>query len=1082
MKKSVIAILMTAIISLSLIVPLLSTSVQAFGGDTDNMTVDGVLKSDSYVLYPYTKQNLYLGISKYGELINGVAKQGLKYGTMDVFANSAVAESDWSQGWYIDIHFADNDNRYQNIWAFAMYSDLSGSGGIGGDWKENCSLGPLGAPHGGRKTNAWASTAPITVLYDGPREFIAQTNTTIYLAATKTADDALVSVVLTFVFNKDKKCVTVLKDIKRLNPGKWTRTFQVEFSNRGEWDIGTTPAPPSYANFYHNLPTVYDYTYHDYYSAANPITGFDMAQMINKAGTYVGFAAFWPQLMGKIVDGTTHLTRTQVLSSLCTQMHNETWKDMTVIGEGYAIRFVDQGWLSADSYPRGAGEWSDEPMVFKNGVLQSGAGADYTWDSQNDIITFVLKPSDTDIITVVYKHSVNPGEDNMANHTAEPDTPYVIGEWCFDLKSADKCRQFRAVTVYGLTDRHDGDDYNTVAADRFNFATFTGWSFGYNAIDKEVQYYLDEVFNPWDLTTATNKQELRWVYKTTLTTDTTSITLTSGLTKSSTLYTTPTATTTVICNATAAWAYSTSGMAHSKYWMAQLATTVVDGVSAACLSSTWGGPLGYLSADSPSCIGFYAMLTSTPPAGLDTQVYMMIRHYVGSSLDYALVSSGTTISGITSPYTWTYVTPTGPTTTPSSHNTENTGFSWTLISADSLSRHGVAGDGSETHSYAYYVQNGFAADAVRDVVVVNQAINAATTVYVDDVVAWNPRSLEDGKLVPSKWDAYLDFDAEYSFAERVLVNGTLWQRYGFQSMYAFNYYTIDFASGKITFYTFDMTTFSYIPVNLKGSTIKVLYSTMDSDEIGRYEWGVVGRDAATVDSAGLSLIPISLKIPILGGAGAAQIDYGIAGEDMNDPLAANAMPSVMSKIGTGTTMDDYKDSLGRAHLADDWCSKWPVASSDMIGEGGPIANLLAYYGNDFTTALYGLSPYAGTAYSGKITGVACWNRGWNGTWNVYGSSNTVGYAVISTYKDINGTVLFLVWGHWGRDTYYASQWIHGDAARGLSPGVTTLQSLPRGVTSIILRISYPSSDPTHPTFSIPEYLGTISETVYHHDP
>lgn len=1066
MKKSVIAILMTAIISLSLIVPLLS--VQAFGGDTDNMTVDGVLKSDSYVLYPYTKENLYLGISKYGELINGVAKQGLKYGTMEVFANPNVAESDWSQGWFIDIHFADNDNKYQNIWAFAMYSDLSGTGGIGGDWKENCSLGPLGAPHGGRKTSAWAATAPITVLYEGPREFIAQTNTTIFLAATKTADDALVSVVLTFVFNKDKKVVTVLKDIKRLNPGKWTRTFQVEFSNRGEWDIGTEPAPPSYAHFYDNLPTVYDYAYHDFYSAVNPITGFDMAQMINKAGTYVGFAAYWPQLMGKVVDGTTHLTRTQVLSSLCTQVNSKAWKDITKLDD-FSFRFIDQGWLPADSYPRGAGEWSDEPMVFKNNILQSGAGADYTWDGQTDTITFKLKPSATDVIKVVYKNSVNPGEDDMANHTAEPDTPYVIGEWCFDLKSADKCRQFRAATAYGLTNRHDGDDDNTLPADRFNWATFTGWSFGINAIDKEVQYYLDEIFNPWDLTTATKKQELRWLYKTTLTTDATSITLSRGLTKTTTLYTTPT----YNSNATATWAYSTSGVAHSKYWMAQLTTTAVDGVSSACLAVPIGGPMGYLSADSPNAIGFYARVTATPPTGLDAQLYMMIRKYTGNSLDYALVSTGTDIMGIT-PNAWTFVNPLGPLT--GSHNAENTGFSWTLISADGQPRHGVAGDGSETHSFAYYLQSGFAADTARDVVIVNQAISAATTVYVDDVMTGTFASLEDGKLVPSKFDAYLDFDAEYSFAERVLVNGTLWSHY---ALFAWNYYDIDYASGKISFYTFDFSTFSYIPVSLKGSSIKVLYSTMDADEVGRYEWGVVGRDAATIDSAGLSLIPISMKIPPAGGL---QIDYGIAGEDMYDPLVANRMPFVMSKIGTGDTMADYKDSLGRAHLVDDWCSYWPVASSDMIAEGGPLANLLAYYGNDFTTALYGLSPYAGTAYSGLITGVACWNRGWNGTWNVYGSGNTVGYAVISTYKDINGTVLFLVWGHWGRDTYYASQWIHGDAARNISPGIATLQSMKRGVTSIILRISYPSSAPNHPTFSIVEYLGTISETVYHHDP
>ena len=86
--------------------------------------------------------------------------------------------------------------------------------------------------------------------------------------------------------------------------------------------------------------------------------------------------------------------------------------------------------------------------------------------------------------------------------------------------------------------------------------------------------------------------------------------------------------------------------------------------------------------------------------------------------------------------------------------------------------------------------------------------------------------------------------------------------------------------------------------------------------------------------------------------------------------------------------------------------------------------------------------------------------------------------MISTYKDINGTVIFEVWGHWGRDTYYATQWLHGDAARGINPGILQLQEAPRGLTSIILKITY--TDPKHPTFSIPECLGTITERQWVH--
>jgi hypothetical protein len=318
------------------------------------------------------------------------------------------------------------------------------------------------------------------------------------------------------------------------------------------------------------------------------------------------------------------------------------------------------------------------------------------------------------------------------------------------------------------------------------------------------------------------------------------------------------------------------------------------------------------------------------------------------------------------------------------------------------------------------------------------------------------------------------------YVEKVLVNGTLWPRANYNSFYALNRYTIS-TTGLINFYTFDFTAFAYLPSVLNPTTrIKVLYSTFwnYSDDgqgmyPGEYEWMTVGRDAATVDSAGASLVSE-------GFAWEEDLQLGIAGADMSNPLTANSMPWVMSKWGgTGDTWADYYKSSSdfRTALKDDWCTYWPVASSSMIGVGGPLANMLAYYGNDFTTALYGLPQFSGAAYNNSITGVSCWNRGWFGTWNTYKSNNTYGYAVISTTVDLNGTVIFLVWGNWGRDTYYATQWLHGDAARSIAPGLDKLDTLTAGVTSIVLQISYPSTDATHPTFSVVECLGTVSETA-----
>jgi hypothetical protein len=329
----------------------------------------------------------------------------------------------------------------------------------------------------------------------------------------------------------------------------------------------------------------------------------------------------------------------------------------------------------------------------------------------------------------------------------------------------------------------------------------------------------------------------------------------------------------------------------------------------------------------------------------------------------------------------------------------------------------------------------------------------------------------------NSWDWYC------SFAERVLVDGVLitpmdaimwgdatsplettWLSYPFTYTYAQN----------ISFYEWDEDDEVFIPWDLDdGIMVKVLYSTDQYETIdgvdfgpGRYEWVVVGRDAASVDSIGAALVTASIK--------QKNITIGLGGLDIADPMIANSIPYVMAEVD-----EDYKDDLGRAYLMDDWCTYWPVASSNMLSIGGPIANLLTYYANDFTDAIYGIPEYTPSlTYEGMIAGVTCWNRGWDGTWNTYESSEDTGYAVISTYKDINGTVLLNVWGHWGRDTYYATEWLHGNVEREIPPGIVQLQDAPYCLTAIIIEIDY--DDPEHPEYEIVECLGTITEYDWEH--
>jgi hypothetical protein len=139
----------------------------------------------------------------------------------------------------------------------------------------------------------------------------------------------------------------------------------------------------------------------------------------------------------------------------------------------------------------------------------------------------------------------------------------------------------------------------------------------------------------------------------------------------------------------------------------------------------------------------------------------------------------------------------------------------------------------------------------------------------------------------------------------------------------------------------------------------------------------------------------------------------------------------------------------------------------MLFSGGPEVNVGAEYFNEFTNAFWARTAYVvndtGQAY--KILALSCWNK------TSYGS----GYAVVSVYKDLNGTIGFLIWGVTGSDTYYAAKWFW-------ETGIEYLQTENRGVTDIILKITYPPSDPTHPTFSIVQRLGTISEKTPHDDP
>lgn len=261
-------------------------------GDEDNVADYGVLHSDTYFLYPWEDTSLNIGFSKYGEMINLEDMIGLEYDGIDAFANPNVPVAQYSNGWIMNIHYTDQ-SILRNVWTYAMTTDWGDALGIGGPWRQmqqNVVPG-MGDLRGGRRTSGWAETDDIRLIYEGPRKAAYLLKTTIYDKDPQDDGTALVELTIQVVFNKVKKYVMEIKDIKRVDNNKMTGPFQIEFSQNAEWDLGNISRSLSYAEFYDNLTTKYD-KHPFYYPEGDHMVSYDLVQIIDMETEQVGYAAF----------------------------------------------------------------------------------------------------------------------------------------------------------------------------------------------------------------------------------------------------------------------------------------------------------------------------------------------------------------------------------------------------------------------------------------------------------------------------------------------------------------------------------------------------------------------------------------------------------------------------------------------------------------------------------------------------------------------------------------------------------------------------------------------------------------------
>jgi hypothetical protein len=369
------------------------------------------------------------------------------------------------------------------------------------------------------------------------------------------------------------------------------------------------------------------------------------------------------------------------------------------------------------------------------------------------------------------------------------------------------------------------------------------------------------------------------------------------------------------------------------------------------------------------------------------------------------------------------------------------------------------------------------------------------------------------------WDSYNYYDPEEelvdgefepvgsSFPERVFINGTLQKRGIDYTLWTnatveYNYDGVDYWPD----YSCDPAKHGFMWINFTTAPglydlIKILFSTGWDASCGYYdgswEWGLVGRDSATIDSVGLGMVTewaMWTDAPVKN-----------TGFDMQDTAAPWA-PYMLSELrpellyGRSGYMDNgtqfsAEANRGRLALKDDWCmhldedGNWingvPVATSNIIAVGGPYANAMSQYFNDFTSAFFTMNGGEGAWTpnlndAGKIMPLTCWSLNQTDTnaekiFHAYTPESvdgvqTIGYGVIATAKDLNGTVGLEVWGYTGQDTYFTS-WamLHSDVV------ALAFNLMPAGVTSLILRFNYTLHPTDYCFVTIIEALGTISE-------
>ncbi len=1072
-----ILVLSIILLSSTWMLPLATAALPETPGGGDTYTDYGLLDSDTYILYPWEDTSLQVGFSKYGELIDENMGLGLKYDGVDVFANSMVPIKDWCSGWIMDIHYTQG-GYLRNTWVYALFSDRTVTG-VGGEWRNEQLTKDASDPSdvpGGRRTNGYAETAPIRLIYDGEREAIYLLNTTIYDKDKAQGGVPLVELTIQLVFNKVKKYVVEIKDVKRIDNNKMDGPFQIEFSQRAEWDLGLSTAPRCYAEFYDNLTTKY-IKHPFYYPGGGVPANYDLCQIIAEPSDpeeneLVGFAAFWPPLISKWVTETYNVRRlsddVDVPSLLSTMETFEHEAQLPISADDLVDPWIYYDDLTGEiiillpkepvPYPRGEGEWETAPWVFReenNGEYaklleeKGGTPGQWVWDPGHAPFGAVrIKPFQWgwgDNFKVVYKRFMKGNTPQISEAlpcmeplfeegdlvpsygmNEEPDTPYVFAEWDFDLDldhPENSTHQFRCMSVYGVTDLHNGVDPDMPE----------GVEEGYFRIDSEVLYQLDEVFNPIDLSDVANKDTFSWCQKGTATE---TITLQAHLFDK---YGNPRdclENHTVV--APEKWGYYCR-----------------DSEKVLLMDSSGTNPTKLLwRPDDYTIDGNIVTIEPAALTGYDRYKILYNTKYITelvlTDAEFGTADPGDTMFGVdmTREFLPECV-------------------KWTI-------------DFDETDIAGHWASGAILIINTSDKTY--QVKIADTGPYYAEYPPWTAMPMPPGiQLYSRRDDPDMGSTAPDYFEICIPYNYTNDKCFSWAAYVEATWNSPSGTGSNQMAYPDD---WGGLPASSPWGTPNVnMHKDCYPFHVGRWEWMVIGGFAAPSDSLGAAMLSSAW-------CDWKNTEIWLSGLDIKATVNAPSIPwvhrnftAINADVRDLYYMNPPNDN--RTSFRDDWCTPdywsgdtiypYSISSSNMIVVGGPLANLAADYFNDFTDAkifteygdgFYATGCWARTVldhYVGKSMVDVPDNELWYSSVDV---DDKVGYALVSTYKDLNETTGFIVYGYTAEDTYYACYALRG----GL---LDWLQYVQPGTTSIILEIDYNDLHPVE--FHVAEAVGLFTE-------